>query len=191
MPLTLRQTAVDPHLRQRLLDAHRQVCFSLLWVAAPFSQVLVHTRFCLCPPRVCFPSPVEVLESNLSGLQSQVPWGFSGPLQDSQVGKYVVGPRNLQYFKNFFGIIVLQFVGHLLSSSIVKLMATSSKRIYALCHTSQLCCSQTPCPHGRLLLICASTGDTHTLKVRSGSVSYGGHCHAPWVWCAQGFVCTL
>ena len=35
-------------------------------------------------------------------------------MQDSQVGKYVVGPRNLQYFKNFFGIIVLQFVGHLL-----------------------------------------------------------------------------
>ena len=28
-------------------------------VTAPFSWVLVHTRFCLCPPRVCFPSPVE------------------------------------------------------------------------------------------------------------------------------------
>ena len=27
-------------------------------VSAPFSWVLVHTRFCLCPPRVCFPSPV-------------------------------------------------------------------------------------------------------------------------------------
>ena len=24
-------------------------------VTAPFSLVLVHTRFCLCPPRVCFP----------------------------------------------------------------------------------------------------------------------------------------
>ena len=30
-------------------------------VTAPFSWVLVHTRFCLCPPRVCFPSPVWVL----------------------------------------------------------------------------------------------------------------------------------
>ena len=28
---------------------------------APFSWVLVHTRFCLCPPRVCSPSPVWVL----------------------------------------------------------------------------------------------------------------------------------
>ena len=30
-------------------------------VIAPFSWVLVHIKFCLCPPRVCFPSPVEVL----------------------------------------------------------------------------------------------------------------------------------
>ena len=27
-------------------------------VAAPFSWVLVHTRFCLCPPIVCFLSSV-------------------------------------------------------------------------------------------------------------------------------------
>ena len=27
-------------------------------VTAPFSSVLVCKRFCLCPPRVCFPSPV-------------------------------------------------------------------------------------------------------------------------------------
>ena len=27
-------------------------------VTAPFSWVLMHTRFCLCPLRVCFPSPV-------------------------------------------------------------------------------------------------------------------------------------
>ena len=27
-------------------------------VTAPFSWVLVHTRFCLYPPRVCFPSPM-------------------------------------------------------------------------------------------------------------------------------------
>ena len=30
-------------------------------VAAPFFWVLVYTRFCLCPPAVCFLSPVEVL----------------------------------------------------------------------------------------------------------------------------------
>ena len=31
---------------------------SLVGVTAPFSWVLVHTRFCLCTPRVGFPSPV-------------------------------------------------------------------------------------------------------------------------------------
>ena len=30
-------------------------------VTDPFSWLLVHTRFCLCPPRVCFPSPIEIL----------------------------------------------------------------------------------------------------------------------------------
>ena len=28
-------------------------------VTSPFSWVLVHTRFCLCPPRVCFPIPMQ------------------------------------------------------------------------------------------------------------------------------------
>ena len=30
-------------------------------INATFSWVLVHTRFCLCTLRVCFPSPVEIL----------------------------------------------------------------------------------------------------------------------------------
>ena len=40
---------------------------------------------------------------------SQVPWGFSVPLLDPQVGKSVVG---LELSQNFFGIIFLQFVDH-------------------------------------------------------------------------------
>ena len=62
-------------------------------VIGPFSWVLVHTRFCLCPPRGCFPSPVDVLYSNPTGLQSQIPWGSSVPLPDPYIGKSVVGPR--------------------------------------------------------------------------------------------------
>ena len=87
----------------------------------------------------------------------------------------------LQQYENFFGIIVLQFVGCLLRGSMVELMATSSKRTYATWHTSQVCCSQSPCPHGRPLLTRSSAGDTQTLKGRSGSVSCGS-------WCTQGFV---
>ena len=62
-------------------------------VTAPFSWVLVSTGFCLCLPRVCFPSGVEVLSSNPTGFQSLIPWGFSVPLQDPHIGKSVVDPR--------------------------------------------------------------------------------------------------
>ena len=42
----------------RLPDTHRQVWQSL--VATPsFSWLPMHTGFGLCPPRVCFPSPVK------------------------------------------------------------------------------------------------------------------------------------
>ena len=54
-PLPLQQSTIDPHLHHRLLDTPRQACVSLCAVTAPFSWVLVHTRFCLCPPRVYFP----------------------------------------------------------------------------------------------------------------------------------------
>ena len=56
---TLHQATADPLLCQRLLDTHRQVWASLsCGDIAPFSWVLVYTRFCLCPPRVCFTRPV-------------------------------------------------------------------------------------------------------------------------------------
>ena len=55
VPLIPRQGTVNPCLYWRLQDIHRQVWFSLLWVTAPFSCVLV------CPPRICFPNPLEVL----------------------------------------------------------------------------------------------------------------------------------
>ena len=50
------QPCIRPPLNSRLcwtlLDTHGQV-----WVSftSPFSWVLLHTMFCLCPPRVCFP----------------------------------------------------------------------------------------------------------------------------------------
>ena len=50
----------------------------------------------------------------------------------------------LHQCENFFGVIVLQFLGHLPSSSMVGLMATSSKRTYTTHLTSQVCCSQIP-----------------------------------------------
>ena len=64
-------------------------------------------------------------------------------------------------------------MGHLLGSSMVGLLATSSKTAYATRWVTQVCCSQSLSPHGRPLLTHASPGDTRTLKGRSGSVSVG------------------
>ena len=75
---------------------------------------------------------------------SLFPCGFSVLLTDPQVVKSVVGPRILQQCKNFFGIIVLQFVGRLLSGSVVELMVTSSKMTYAA--SSKSVAARTPVP---------------------------------------------
>ena len=37
---------------------HSQASLGQSLVGSLFSRVLVHTTFCLCPSRVCFPSPV-------------------------------------------------------------------------------------------------------------------------------------
>ena len=62
-------------------------------------------------------------------------------------------------------------MGQLLGGSMVGLITTSSKRTYATHCVSQVCCSQSFCPHGKPLLTRASAGDSQTLKCRSGSVS--------------------
>ena len=79
----------------------------------------------------------------------------------------------MYYVWNLFGIIVLQFVSHLLSGSMVGLMVNSSKKAYATHCVTQVCCTQSPCPCGKPLVTHASAGDTQTLKGRSGSVSVG------------------
>ena len=52
LPPTLQQATTDPPLCWRLPGKSGSVSCG---VTAPFSWVLVNTRFCLCPPRVYFP----------------------------------------------------------------------------------------------------------------------------------------
>ena len=85
-------------------------------------------------------------------------------------------------------------MGHLLGVCMVGLMVTSYKRAYPTHYMTQTWCSQSPCPHSRSLLTHASTGDTQTLKGRSGSLSVGSlgpgahkvlfepSEHLWWVW---------
>ena len=46
---------------QRLLDTHRQVGLRLVWGHCSFSLGPGVHKILLCPPTLCFPSPVEVL----------------------------------------------------------------------------------------------------------------------------------
>ena len=48
----------DPSLCQGLLGTHGQVWVSLLWGHCSFLLGPGPLKVCLCPPRVCFPSPV-------------------------------------------------------------------------------------------------------------------------------------
>ena len=64
-------------------------------VIAPLPSVLMHTLLCVCPPRVesVSPSPVKILQSNPTSLQSLFLWEFLLLLPDSQVGKRDMGHR--------------------------------------------------------------------------------------------------
>ena len=57
VPPVLQQATADPRLCWRLRDTHGQVWVGSVscGVTAPCSWVLAHTRFCLWPPRLCFP----------------------------------------------------------------------------------------------------------------------------------------
>ena len=137
-------------------------------------------------------------EYSLEGLMLKLPpilWPPDAKGQFTRKHPILGALEILQQCENFFGIILLQFLSHLLSSSMVGLMAMSSKRTYATYLTSQVCCSQSPCPHSRPLLTSASGEETQTLKGRSGSVSRGGHCSFPRscvhsvLFCPPSFSC--
>ena len=126
-----------------------------------------------------FLSPGLCAHKIFCALQESVSLEVLSPFARSPAWEMCCGL--LQLCKNFFGITVLQFVGHMLSSSTVALMGTSSKMTYATNCTSEVCCNWSPYPHSRSLLARVSAEDTKTLKGRSGTVSCGGYCSFPWI----------
>ena len=54
VPPTLQQASTDPRLHQRLLNTLGKSGSVSCGVTAPFSWVLMHTSFCLCPLSVGF-----------------------------------------------------------------------------------------------------------------------------------------
>ena len=158
-------------------------------VTAPFSLVLVHTRFCLCPPGVSVSSVLwKFCNQILLSFKARFPGDTQYICLIPRLWS-LLGLEHSQQCENFFGIIGLQFVSRLAGSSIGQLIAAFSKRTYATLWLPGLLL---PEPHGRPLLTHASAEDPQTLKGRSGSVSGGGvTVPFPRSCCVQGFVCAL
>ena len=118
----------------------------------------------MIPPRVCFQVLCKFCDEIPLAFKVKFPGASQSLCQIPRLGNLLGALEFSQQCKNLFGIIVLQFMSRLLGGSMVGLMVTSSKRTCATCCASQVCCSQSPCPHGRTLLTRASSGDTQTTK---------------------------
>ena len=116
-----------------------------------------------------------------------MPWGFSVPLPYLLVGKSIVGPRTFTTVWELLWYNCSPVCGSSTWWLYGGANGDSSKRTYATCCTSHICCSQNPCPHGRPLLTHGSAGDIQMFKGRSGSVS----CRVSGSWCTRSFVWAL
>lgn len=86
-------------------------------INTPFLWVFVCAWFYVYPPKrlhsLFTPCPVEVLQLNLAGLQSQIPWGFLVLLWDPQAGKPDVELRTFTRVRELLWYYFSQFVGRL------------------------------------------------------------------------------
>ena len=73
--------------------------------------VVVCTQPCVCPLEwnLCFPQSVELQQSSLTYIQSQMLWG---PLLLAHTEEPSVGLDLSVLLENFYDTIILQFVGH-------------------------------------------------------------------------------
>ena len=134
---------------------------------APFSWVLVHTRFCLCPPGVCF--PVLCRLSNQIPLTSKVKisCGSQSLFQIPQVGKCVGSPRTfltvwefLWYnFSAVCGLSAWWLYGRIHSNLLQEHLC------HRLCNSGRF--TQSLCPCSRPLVTCISSGDTNICLAQS------------------------
>ena len=140
----------------------------------------------MCPPRVCFPVLWKFCKEIPLAFKVKFPGGFQFLCQIPRLGNLLWALELLQQCKNFFGIIVLQFVGCLLGGSLVGLMPTSSNMLclQGLLQPKPSSLQQAiadPC-------LCRRHSDTQR-QVCQALVEVTDPFPGPWR--AQGFVCAL
>ena len=73
-------------------------------VTPPFSWVLVHRRFCLCPPRFVSPVLCKFCNQILLASKNKFPVGSQSLCQIPKLGSVLWGLEFLQQYENFFGV---------------------------------------------------------------------------------------
>ena len=110
VPPSLWWASANLHIHRRPSNTSGEFWFSLLWGHCSSPLGLGTCKILLVPSNTGFSvslSPLEVLSSNTTGSQGQMPWGFPVPLLDPQVG--------FRTFTTVWGllyIMVLQSVGN-------------------------------------------------------------------------------
>ena len=175
MPLTTRQTTVDPSARDSWTLTGKSGSVSC-GVTTPFSWSWCAQGFvCALQESV---SPVLRKVCNQILLTFKVRF-----LRDTQSFCLIPKLRSLlwalellQQCETFFGVIVLLFVSHLPSGSVVELMATSFKRTYATLCLPRLLLPEPLSPQQATADSCLHRSPSNTqTRPRSGSISCGGH----------------
>lgn len=147
-------------------------------VTVPFPWVLVLTSVCLYPPKSVSPVLWKLYYQILLTLKVRFPEDSLSLCQIPWLSSlnWVLDPS--QQCENFFGKIVVQFLGHKPSGCMVGLMATSSKWTYDTCPMSTTVAASATIPAPGH---CWPTPWQQTLTGRSGSVSCGSYCSFPCI----------
>ena len=117
---SLYQPLVGPLLLSlNLLWGHCSFLSISCGVTAPFSWDLVPIKFCLYPPRICFPVLQKFCNQIPLAFKVKFPRGSQSLCWIPRLGNLLWALELLQQCENFFDRIILQFVGCLLCSSMM------------------------------------------------------------------------
>ena len=173
VPPTLHQATADPCLCLRLLDTHKPVWVSLLWGHCSFLLNSGVHKVLFVPSKSLFPQSCvsSAIKSHWAPKSNSL--GVLSPFARFPGQKSVVGPTTFLTVQEFLWYNCSAVCGssarQLYDGANANLLQEGLR--HTLCNPVLL--HPEPWPCSRPLLTYTSTGDTQTLKGRSGSVSVG------------------
>ena len=114
-PWSLWWAPANPRLHRRPSNTSREFWFSHLLGHCCFPLGVGASKIFFVPSKIRVSvslSPVEVMQTNSTGLQGQIPWGFLLLCQIPRLGSLMWSSEASEQWEYFFDILVLHFVGH-------------------------------------------------------------------------------